>query len=64
MLLAIAFAPRPLEADHAWGSFHWERSANPVVIGIGDNVSDLWVSHLDQAVADWNQSSALDLAIE
>lgn len=48
-------------ADHSWGNYHWERSSNPVVLTIGDNVGSTWDRHLDVAIADWDHSSVLTL---
>lgn len=63
----IAMVPLTANAGHAWGNYHWERSANPVSLVVGDNVSDIWKPHLALAVADWNMSTVgdpvLDLAI-
>jgi hypothetical protein len=63
LLLTIAFAPSGVQADHAWGSYHWARSSNPVSLVLGDNVTSDWDSYLDTAVADWNKSSVLALAV-
>jgi len=48
-------------ANHAWSSYHWARTANPFTLQVGDNVNSTWDSHLDVAIADWTQSSVLDL---
>lgn len=48
-------------ANHAWGSYHWQRSANPVALNVGDNVSSTWDGYLDEAIADWDQSAVLTL---
>ena len=58
------FIPAVAEANHAWGNYHWERSANPVSLTVGDNVSSVWDAHLNAAVADWNASSVLNLTVE
>jgi hypothetical protein len=47
----------PVSADHAWGTYHWFRTANPVVLQIGDNVSGVWDSHLSAALSDWDNGS-------
>ncbi|TSC78715.1 MAG: hypothetical protein G01um101425_1005 [Candidatus Peregrinibacteria bacterium Gr01-1014_25] len=41
-------------ASHSWGGFHWPRSANPLTLNVGDNVSSVWDPYLDGAIADWN----------
>src|SRR3990170_2812497 len=67
VLAVAALVPTGLNADHAWGPYHWKKtSASPVVLTLGDNVSLLWEDHLDDAVQDWdqsNQSSVLDLSV-
>jgi hypothetical protein len=59
--LGIALAAWPLSANHSWGNYHWARTANPFTLAVGDNVSGVWDSHLDTAVADWAKSAVLDL---
>lgn len=56
------FGPAAL-ADHAWGSYHWARSANPFTLQLGDNVSAAWDAHLATAASDWSQSSVVDLTV-
>lgn len=50
-------------AGHAWGNYHWERSANPVEIPLGVNVDSNWDYHLGIASTDWNASSVLNTTI-
>ncbi len=50
-------------ASHAWGSYHWARTANPFTIKMGDNVSSTWDSYLATASADWSASSVLDTVV-
>jgi hypothetical protein len=52
----------PAGATHAWGSYHWARTANPFTLSVGDNVDTTWDGHLTTALSDWSQSSVLDLA--
>lgn len=47
-------------ANHSWGSYHWTRSANPLNLKLGDNVSTSWDGHLANASTDWSVSSVLD----
>lgn len=46
-------------ADHAWGPYHWERSSNPIVLDLGDNVDSSWDGHLIDASEDWNVSTVI-----
>ncbi len=45
-------------ANHSWGGYHWARTASPVMLKLGDNVSPLWDAHLASASADWNNPLA------
>ena len=56
-----AFAT-PATADHAWGGYHWARTSNPFTLQVGDNVTAAWDSYLDTSVAEWSQSTVLDLS--
>jgi len=56
-LAGIAFA------SHAWGSYHWARTANPFTLKLGDNVSPAWDPYLKAAAADWSASSMLDMTV-
>lgn len=49
----------PAEANHAWGKYHWSRTAPEVGLAVGDNVSPAWDAYLAEAIADWNSTSAL-----
>jgi hypothetical protein len=50
-------------ASHAWGNYHWERSSNPLNLDLGDNVNADWDGYLNEASADWNQSSVLNTTV-
>jgi hypothetical protein len=58
--LSVALAGTAL-ANHAWSNYHWSRSANPLALNVGDNVSGGWDSHLSTAINDWDQSVVLTL---
>jgi hypothetical protein len=58
--LAGAFAS-PAAANHSWGGYHWARTANPFTLKVGDNATTAWDTYLDQALADWNPSSVLNV---
>jgi hypothetical protein len=65
VLMAIAAAllvvASPALANHAWGSYHWERASNPVNLTIYDCVDSRWDSFLNEAISDWNHSSVINL---
>lgn len=54
----IISLPFPSWAGHSWSSYHWARSAHPLALDIGDNVSDVWHPYLAEAIThndkDWN----------
>lgn len=50
-------------ADHSWGGYHWKRSANPLQLDLGDNLSASWDPYLSTTSADWSASSVLDTTI-
>ena len=62
-LLALALGASPAAASHSWGSYHWERSANPLTIDIGENLTPAWQGILGDVSADWNASSVLNLTV-
>ena len=51
-------------ATHAWGTYHWARTANPFTVPLGDNVTSTsasdWQGALGLASSDWSFSSVLD----
>jgi hypothetical protein len=60
--LAITLVlPASTVANHAWGNYHWARQSNPFTLKVGDNVTSAWDSYLDTTIADWSQSTVLDL---
>jgi hypothetical protein len=61
LIFALAAFPGSVRANHSWGGYHWARTANPFTLKVGDNVSSAWDGHLDVAIADWSQSTVLDL---
>lgn len=45
------------QANHAWGGYHWARTANPFMLRLGNNLTPDWSSYLGYIVADWNDPS-------
>jgi hypothetical protein len=62
-LLASLTLISPAHASHAWGSYHWARTANPFTLKLDDNVSSTWDSYLNTASADWTASSVLNTTV-
>jgi len=58
MLMVSSF---PAGADNAWGDYHWSRTSNPISLSVIDNMTPDWDDNLDGAIADWDQSTVLDL---
>ncbi|MBI2030853.1 hypothetical protein HYT05_04495, partial [Candidatus Kaiserbacteria bacterium] len=50
-------------ADHSWGGYHWARTANPLMLKLGDNLTSAWDPYLTVASADWSASAVLDTAV-
>jgi hypothetical protein len=63
ILIAIAGFAGTADANHAWGPYHWARSANPFTLALGDNVTGQWDAYLAQTSSDWSQSSVLDTTV-
>jgi len=59
-LVSVALVGTAL-ANHSWGSYHWPRTTNQVALNVGDNVGSGWDTYLNEAVADWNVSSVIEL---
>jgi hypothetical protein len=55
--------PSSVLANHAWGNYHWARTANPFTLLLGDNVSSTWDDNLVLASADWSQSDVLNTVV-
>src|SRR5262245_28855626 len=61
-IICFTFPSTPF-ADHAWGNYHWARTANPFTVKLGDNVSGAWDGALATASSDWSQSSVLNTTV-
>lgn len=63
-VLTLMFSATVASADHSWGSYHWEqKTAGPLQLVLGDNLSAPWNSHLAAASDDWNVSAVLDNSV-
>lgn len=60
---ALAAVPGSAFANHAWGNYHWARTANPFTLKLGDNVSSGWDEYLGTASSDWTASTVLNTSI-
>ena len=59
LLVLVAVAAVPAFANHAWGTYHWNKPGAQVTAPVHNNVSSVWDPYLDRAVADWNASSVI-----
>lgn len=62
-VLLSTLAGTSAQADHAWGGYHWARTANPFNLQLGDNVTATWQNALEVASADWNESTVLTTGV-
>ena len=58
--VVLAGMTAPVLASHSWGSYHWKRTTSELTVPVGDNVSGVWETHLDKAIADWNKSTVIN----
>lgn len=48
---------------HSWNGYHWARTANPLQLKLGDNLTSNWDSYLGTTSGDWSKSTVIDTAI-
>ncbi|MCM2268768.1 MAG: hypothetical protein NDJ75_01550 [Thermoanaerobaculia bacterium] len=58
---AAVALPAMLLASHSWGGYHWARTSNPFNLKTIDSVTSAWDSYLNTSIADWSQSTVLNL---
>ncbi|MGE5691269.1 MAG: hypothetical protein ACM33B_12010 [Pseudomonadota bacterium] len=63
VLAVAAVAAAPASANHAWGNYHWARTANPFTLTVVDSNTPDWDDNLGKAMADWGKSTVLDLRL-
>lgn len=54
--LASGVMATPALAIHSWGDYHWARTANPLTVKLGDNMTSAWDDYLAQASTDWSRN--------
>ena len=62
LLSCAALVTGPAIANHAWGSYHWGRTSNPLKLEIRTAISSQWTSSVNTAIGDWDQSNVLQLS--
>lgn len=60
---AVLLAAVPASAHHAWGSYHWARTANPLKLNLGSNLNGTWSPYLASVSAEWSTSSVLETTV-
>ena len=53
----VSFVAGTANANHAWGNYHWARTANPFTVKLGDNVTSIWDYYLGVSATDWSVTS-------
>lgn len=63
VVLVLGASASAASANHSWGGYHWARTANPLALKLGDNVSSAWDIYLRNASADWSTATVLDTSV-
>ena len=63
IVCALALLTGTANAGHPWGSYHWERSTDQLLLELGDNMSGQWDAHLEVASGDWSVSTVLETPV-
>ena len=61
LIAMLAAFPLSAGASHAWGNYHWARTANPFTIKVIDSMTTDWDGKLDLAISDWDTSSVMNV---
>ncbi len=61
VLSTVAMFAVVVSANHSWGGYHWARTSNPFTLKVGNNVTSNWTTEFNTAIADWSNSSVMDL---
>ena len=57
--LAVGLLATPAaQADHAWASYHWATTSQPINLKYVDSVSSDWQFELNTALSEWSASSS------
>ena len=63
-LAMIAALTGQANADHAWGTYHWARTASAFTLQVVDSVTPDWQFEFDTSLTEWGTSDVLDLAVD
>jgi hypothetical protein len=61
VVCAVAMFAAVSHASRSWGGYHWARTANPFTLKVGNNVTSNWTTQFNTALADWSNSSVMNL---
>lgn len=50
-------------AGHSWNTYHWAKGAEPLSLGLGENLTADWEPYLAETSVDWSVSTVLDTAV-
>lgn len=64
VLGALVALPLTVQANNAWGNYHWAHTATPFTVQVIDSMTASWDDNLAVAISDWNAASVLDVAVE
>ena len=64
VVAVLAFQASP-SANHRWRRYHWARTANPLNLNLGKNLTSPWSTgtYLSTASADWSLSDVLNTTV-
>ena len=58
MVVAILIVSAgPVQANHAWSTYHWATTVTPFTLQLGNNMTGDWPPHLATASADWSSTA-------
>ena len=63
VLLGFVGFGNVVDSSHAWGNYHWARTANPFTLKLGDSVTTTWDNYLTTTSNDWSLSSVLNTLV-
>ncbi|HEX9708046.1 MAG TPA: hypothetical protein VGA24_10450 [Steroidobacteraceae bacterium] len=61
IVLATAGTASTALADHSWGDYHWARTTSSFNLTVINSTTSDWDAYVTRAVADWSDSTKLDL---
>lgn len=56
VLAILTSTAGPVEATHAWSTYHWATTTTPFTLQLGNNLNAAWSSYLTTASNDWGST--------